>query len=66
MIKSVMYLLLVFVAPALLVLLLWGVYLMYQWLFTVVGIPHASDAAWITLVVTAAAAVPTVMFVNDY
>ena len=39
---------------------------MYQWLFTVVGIPHPSDAAWIALVVTAGAAVPTVMFVNDY
>lgn len=66
MIKSIVCLLLVFVGPALLIILLFGMYLMYQWLFTVVGIPHASDAAWIALVVTAAVIVPTVMFVNDY
>ena len=65
MIKSVVYLLLVFVAPALLVLLLWGVYIMYQWLFTMIGIPHQSELAWIALVVTAGMAIPVLMIIND-
>ena len=66
MIKSIVYLLLVFVVPALLILLLWGVYLMYLWLFTTIGLPHPSDLAWIALVVTASMSVPTLMIVNDY
>lgn len=65
MIKNIVYLLLVFVGPALLVVLLWGVYLMYQWLFTTIGIPHQSELAWIALVVTAGMAIPVLMIVND-
>lgn len=65
MIKNIIYLLLVFVGPALLIILLWSVYLMYQWLFATIGIPHQSELAWIALVVTAGMAVPVLMIVND-
>lgn len=66
MIKSIVYLLLVFVVPALLILLLWGEYLMYLWLFTTIGLPHPSGLAWFALVVTAGASVSVLMIVNDY
>ena len=65
MIKSIVYLLLVFIVPALLILLLWGVHLMYLWLFTTIGMPHPSDLAWIALVVTAGMAIPALMIIND-
>ena len=65
MIKSIVYLLLVFVAPALLILLLWGVYLMYLSLFATIGLPHPSDLVWIALVVTAGISIPVLMIIND-
>ena len=65
MIKNIICLLLVFIVPTLLILLLWGAYLMYQWLFTIIGIPHQPELAWMALVVTAGAAIPVLMIVND-
>lgn len=65
MIKSIVYLLLVSTVPTILIILSWGACLMYQWLFTIIGIPHQSELAWMVLVVAAGIAISVLMIVND-